>query len=708
MTAIGIDLGTTNSVVARGRGARKDAAVVKIHGKSGTPSVVGLRRRGDKEEFLVGTNALNFAKLDPQHTIMSVKRLMGRDFADPAVEQARRRRAYTIKAGPDGDPRAHVVMGDKAYTPIEVSTMILRHLRDGAREKIGEDIDSAVITVPAYFQEAQRAATREAGEAAGMVVKRIIDEPTAAAIAFGLEWEKGEQRRVLVYDLGGGTFDISILNAVQDDQGENHFQVLDFVGDNWLGGDDFDMLIVDRIIDWVKREAGIDPSSDTKFLYLAKEKAEEAKRDLTESDVADIIIPAAFRTAGGVGDIEMALTRDEFDAMIEPLIDKTLSLVRKALERQEISAGDVSDVILVGGSTLVPKVAASVERLFGADKVRRHIDPMDCVAIGAGILADTMRGVECAACGAVNDESSQACDQCNASLTNARATGDTHVYDVTGMALGVAAVKGGNKDAFVSIIPRGTPYPLSEPMVETFGATDGRRILVPVYEGDSLIASENHEQGVIEFDLPEEIDENTRVHVGFLFDRNRELQVTITVPGTAIEKRTTLKVDAARTKAPVRAEVDEDDISYREDLILTSEAARHFVSTYAQYLDASQTLKIENDLNRAEQTLMLSDPDECRRMTDVLNRDILGAGLATQMFLAARAASQAGPEDAQRINRSVATLQRAHAEGRAKTVQQQSLALNAMLTKVRQESAAHGEVEDAVNYDGMLRQLDEP
>jgi molecular chaperone DnaK len=679
---------------------------VKIHGKSGTPSVVGLRRRGDKEEFLVGTGALNFAKLDPQHTILSVKRLMGRDFDDPAVEQARGRRAYTITAGPDGDPRAHVVMGDRTYTPTEVSAMILRHLRDGAVDKLGETVASAVITVPAYFQEAQRAATREAGEAAGLVVKRIIDEPTAAAIAFGLEWEQGEQRRVLVYDLGGGTFDISILNTIQDDRGENHFQVLDFVGDNWLGGDDFDLLIVDEIIEWVKREAGVDPSGDTKFLYLAKEKAEEAKRDLTENDVADIIIPAAFRTAGGVGDIEMALSRERFDELIEPLVDKTLGLVRKALERQKLSTGDITDVILVGGSTMVPKVAASVERMFGSDKVRRHIDPMECVAIGAGILADTMRGVECAACGAINDESSRHCDQCNANLVNARAAGDTHVYDVTGMPLGIAVVKGGNRDVFVPIIPRGTPYPLSEPMQETFSATDGRRIVVPVYEGDSAIASENHEQGVIDFALPEEIDANTRVNVGFLFDRNRVLHVTITVPGTSNEHYTKLKVDTERTKAPARNEIDEDDISYREDLILTLEAARHFVSTYAQYLDPAQTMKIENDINRADQTLMLSDPEECRRMTDVLNRDILGAGLATQMFLATRAASQATPEDAQRINQTVTILQRAHAEGRTNTVQQQALALNAMLAKVRQESAV-GEVEDAADYAGMLRKLDE-
>ncbi|THV39834.1 Hsp70 family protein [Glycomyces buryatensis] len=707
MTAIGIDLGTTNSVVARRDGAREGAAVVKVHGKSGTPSVVGLRRRDGKDEFLVGANALNFAKRDPQHTIQSVKRLMGRDFADPAVEQARGRRAYQITTGPGGDPRAHVVMGDTTYSPVEVSTMILRHLRDGAQEKLGEDVTAAVITVPAYFQEAQRTATREAGEAAGMVVKRIIDEPTAAAIAFGLEWDKGERRRVLVYDLGGGTFDISILNTTQDAEGQNHFQVLDFVGDNWLGGDDFDLLIVDKIIDWVKRESGTDPAGDTKFLFLAKEAAEEAKRELTESDSADIIIPAAFRTAGGVGDVEMTLSKDEFDAMIEPLVDKTLGLVRQALERQSLSTGDVSDVLLVGGSTLVPKVAASVERMFGPGKVRKHIDPMECVAIGAGILADTLRGVECAACQAVNDESDLVCSQCGESLTNARSAGDTHVYDVTGMALGVAAVKGSNADAFVPIIPRGTPYPLAESMHEAFSTTDGRKILVPVYEGDSPVASENHEQGVIDWELPEEVDANTRVDVAFLFDRNRELHVKISVPGTPFEKDLTLKVDAARTKAPAKTEVDEDDIAYREDLIVTVEAARHFVRVYEQYLDPSQAMKIESDLNRAEQTLMLSDPEECRRMTDVLNRDIFGAGLATQLYLAERAASQASPEDAQRINHSVASLQKAHLEGRTGTVQQQSQALNAMLAKVRQESASLREVEDAENFDGMLRRLEE-
>jgi molecular chaperone DnaK len=706
VTAIGIDLGTTNSVVAKYDPERAQASVVTVGGARSTPSAVSITQRDGKEGLLVGLSALNWAERDPVNTIVSVKRLMGRDFADPAVEEARHRRSYQIVPGPDDDPRAHVVIRDKVYTPAEVSTFILNRLTQGAAQALNTSVTHAVITVPAYFKEAQRAATREAGERAGLVVKRIIDEPTAAAIAFGLELREGERRRVLVYDLGGGTFDISILNTTRDSAGHPHFQVLEFNGDNWLGGDDFDTLIVDRIIDWIKHNAGMDPSDDNEFLFRAKKEAEKVKRGLSDDDVVDVILPWAHRAAGGYVDVYMPLTRQEFDTLIEPLVDRTISLVKTALDRQNLTPADISDVLLVGGATLTPKVYESVEEFFGKGKVRRHVDPMECVAIGAGILASTLHGVECLTCETVNDESAAECKKCRQSLVNARSAGDTHVYDVTGMALGVAAVKGSHADTFVPIITRGTPYPMSEPMRHTFEATDGRRIRVPVYEGDSPLASQNQEQGVIEYELPEEIDIHTRVDVSFLFDRNRELHVTIAVPGTALEYRKKLRFDTERTQTRQAEPAVEDDAVHRADLVYVEEVTRVFLRTQEQYLDPSQAMKIRGDLERARQTLVFSDPAECRRMISVLESDIFGSGLASELYLAERAADRAGAGDAQQINQAIAKVQQAFQQGRRDVVVEQAQVLKLLVARVHQQSEV-AEIRDAEDFAGLLKLLDE-
>lgn len=399
MKAIGIDLGTTNSVAAYCELGRRDPRVLATSaGENLTPSVVSLRRskRSPDGERLVGRAALNYAPSAPEDTIFSIKRLMGRDFADPAIAQVRKTFNYKVVRGPNEDPRAHVEFGGATRTPIQISAMILGKVKEDAEKFLGEAVTHAVITVPAYFNEGQRAATREAGEQAGLVVKKIIDEPTAAAIAFGVQMQPGDRHRILVYDLGGGTFDISILQMVRDQQGRDQFQVMQIEGDNWLGGDDFDQRIVEKIIRSMKAEYKVDPSGDKKFLLLAKSKAEEVKRALSQAVEADIVIPAAYRTDQGVMvDVEATVTRDEFEGMIRSYVDKSMELVRKALAQQNLTPEDVSDVLLVGGSTLVPLVYQAVENVFGKGKVRRNINPMECVALGASVLAATLRGVEC-------------------------------------------------------------------------------------------------------------------------------------------------------------------------------------------------------------------------------------------------------------------------------------------------------------------------
>ena len=709
MKAIGIDLGTTNSAVAYYDPVTKRTAVVpNITNDRLTPSVVGPRvNKGEQE---VGRRALQFAQRDPANTIISVKRLMGRDFADPAVTEARGRLGYTIVAGSGEDPRAHVMIGDKRYAPDEVSAMILDKLKSDAAQRLGEMPTHAVITVPAYFTEGQRAATREAGEKAGLVVKRIIDEPTAAAIAFGVDLPPGDRRRILVYDLGGGTFDISILNAVNAPDGRSYLQPIKFTGDPWLGGDDFDLLIVDRIVAWVKENVGQDPTGNTAFRFLAKEHAERAKRELTESEDAYIYFGGLRGEDGVMLDVEMTLTRAEFEQMVEPLVNKTIDLVRRALDEAKVAKDDISDVLLVGGSTLTPAVYRAVERFFGAGKVRRTIDPMECVALGAGVLAGTLQGVECPNpdCRALNDESLSVCGTCGHSLAEARLKGTTEVYDVTAMAVGVAAVRGDFTDTFVPIIPASHPYPMSDPLRHSFETTDGRRIRVPVFEGDDPVASKNTEVGLIEYDLPEEIDVHTRVEVDFRLDRNRELLVTITVPGTTMSHETTIQLHKKRSVAP-GADTDElegaDEANYREELVHAVQVAERFLVSYKDFLGPAGVMKVRGDIERARQTLVFADPEECQRMANMLYEDVLNSGVASTIFKAERMADQATGEDQQIMNQTINDMQKAHREGRIDAVVAQAKALDAMANRVAREQSDVAEIKDAVAYDSLLRDL---
>jgi molecular chaperone DnaK len=710
MKAIGIDLGTTNSAVAYYDPDRKRADIVpNLTGDRLTPSVVGPRITDGKRE--VGRRAQQYAQRDSKNTIISVKRLMGRDYADPAVVEARGRLSYQIVEGPGEDPRAHVMIGEDRYAPAEVSAMILDKLKTDSGARLGETPTHAVITVPAYFTEGQRAATREAGERAGLVVKRIIDEPTAAAIAFGVDLTAGDRRRILVYDLGGGTFDISILNAVNSPDGKSFLQALKFTGDPWLGGDDFDLLIVDRIVSWVKDNTGQDPTSDTQFRFLAKDHAERAKRELTELASADIYFGGLRGADGLVLDVEMTLTRADFEQMIAPLVAKTIDLVRRALDEAKVSKEDISDVLLVGGSTLTPAVYRAVEQFFGPAKVRRNLNPMECVAIGAGILAGTLEGIQCPdpACRTVNDESRTECSSCGHSLAEGRTTGSTEVYDVTGMAMGIAAVRGSSADAFIAIIPSGHPYPMSDPIRHSFEATDSRKIKVPVFEGNDPVASKNTEVGVIEFELPEEIDVHTRVEVEFLYDRNRELAVTITVPGTTISYQHKLRLDAQRSVASGQTEPEETDESeLREDLQWAIQVAQRFVQSYEEYLGPAGVLKIRGDIERAEQTLVFADPGECERMRNILYADVLDSGVASALFKAERMANHAPPAEAQVINQAISNMQKSHRDGRTDEVKQQAQVLNAIANKVASAQSDVTEIGDAETYQGLLRQLDRP
>ena len=707
MKAIGMDLGTTNSVVAYYNPVHQRATVLaNSEAENLTPSVVSMQRSADgRETVLVGRHALNAAALHPRDTVLSVKRLMGRDFADPHVASTRGRLSYEIAPGPDQDPRAYVVLGGVLYTPAQISSLIIEKLKRDASWTLGEQVTHAVITVPAYFGEAQRAATRQAGEEAGLVVKKIIDEPTAAAIAFGLDARQGERQLILVYDLGGGTLDISILHAVKDSEGHGQFSVLAFAGDTWLGGDDFDLAIVNKIVDHITDLVGIDPAGDRTFMAHVKNYAVLARHQLSVMEQTPIIIPSLRLEGGTIIDVEMEITRTELDAMIEPFVDRSMDKVGEALASQELAPSDISDVLLVGGATLTPKVYETVENFFGKSKVRRDLNPMECVAIGAGILAGTLHGLECPACGQTNDEASIVCAKCEHSLASAALVGDIRLHEVTAMAFGIAAVRGSQPDAFVPIIPRGTRFPLPHPIEVTFRATDSRRIRVPIYEGNDPVASRNSEQGVVEYELPEQVDIDTSVNVSFNLDANRILTVTISVPATGLIKTTTLRTDTPRTPAPAATE-DEGTASWHQELVLTVAITQRFLDQYEKFVEPAQAINIQGDLDTGQLALTRLNPTECQRIANILQFDVFNAGIATQLFLAERAADGATPEATREINQAVSAVQTAVEQGHREQAAEQARLLRPLVAKALAARDVR-EIPDAEDYEGMLRLLGE-
>ena len=706
MKAVGIDLGTTNSAVAIYVQPDKRAAIVANgEGDALTPSAVALRNRNGKEVRYVGKMAANFAGSDPRNTVTSVKRLMGRDFADPVVVKARKRLTYEVTETSGTDPQASVVIGGRTVSPVEISSYILGKLREDTAKSLGEEVTHAVITVPAYFREAQRAATRKAGEQAGLVVKKIIDEPTAAAVAFGLHLSDDDQRQVLVYDLGGGTFDISILNVVGDSAGRNQFQVLAYDGDNWLGGDDFDLAIVDLILESVRENCAIDASGDKVFLYQAKTAAETAKRQLSQQDEADIIVAPNGRFADPDTEADLTITRAQFEARIQPLVDKTMTLVRNALASQDLTALDVTDVVLAGGSTMVPLVYQTVERFFGPEKVRRNVNPMECVALGAGVLAQMLDGVECPSCGAVNQDAAADCSDCGCSLISAQSHGDVGVYEVTGLAMGIAAVRGSQRDVFVPIIKRGTPYPLPQPARHSFLPSDGRRIRVPVYEGDSPVASQNYEQGVLEFELEHEIASDTQVEVAFNYDKDRTIRVEINVPGNP-PVITNLRHDTPRTPAPVAPSASDESAMARNNLSRAVQRALAFLRDYENLLSPDEAMKIRGHLQDVEQVMILGDPIEYRRMTNVLYTDIDRSGPASAIYFAQQAAAGASPEITQQINSVANNVKEALMRGDNQAAGEQGRLLNAIVGKVIEEQQRIVPIQDAEDFQGLLRDFE--
>lgn len=676
--SIGIDLGTTNSAAAIDDG-RVRVLLTRMN-EALTPSVVSFRKPravGKTGEILVGRAALNNAQSAPEETVFSIKRLMGRTYDDPKIAQMRNRFPYKIEQE-DGESQGICIsLGGQKYTPVEISAMILRQVVEDAQRALGADVTHAVITVPAYFAESQRAATRQAGERSGLTVKKIIDEPTAAAVAFGVDRLGEERHRVLVYDYGGGTFDISIIQMVNQ-----QFQVLAIGGDNWLGGDDLDREVASEITAWIKEQTGHDPSEDKRYMMVVKQAAEKAKIGLSGQDEVDIIIPAAARTSEGeIIDVDMSFSRERFEGLARRYVDHSIDLVRDLLASQHLTADDFTAVLMVGGSTAIPLVYHAVADIFGAEKVRRDLEPMACVALGAGILAARLKSIECPQCHTENAESAQQCQQCGQSLSGIQLKGDISLGEVTANNLGIQAVdREGNRDAFAVIIPKGTHYPLPHPKTREFYTTTEKRVLAPVYEGDDPVASRNELQGVIEFGLPDDVPPNTPVVVEFNYDKDRVLTVTLRVRG-----RDDLTQTRDLQRDQPRASFEPEDDRWREELEGTANAAEFFLERFRDFLETGQASKLDADIGKARRAFATNDAVTGKQLTQALRMTLFGSGVASQLFLVDRAMDGADPDTSAMLARAEQELKDAFRGGDRRRVEQLSMALQMTVARLFQQ-----------------------
>ena len=623
---IGIDLGTTNSCVSIMEGD-KPKVIENAEGDRTTPSIVAFT---DDGEVLVGQPAKRQAVTNPDDTLFAIKRLIGRRFKDDVVQKDIKMVPYKIVEADNGDAWVEV-KGDKKAPP-QISAEVLKKMKKTAEDYLGEKVTEAVITVPAYFNDSQRQATKDAGRIAGLEVKRIINEPTAAALAYGMDKKRGDST-VAVYDLGGGTFDISIIEIAEVD-GEHQFEVLSTNGDTFLGGEDFDLRLIDYLSDQFKGETGIDLHNDPLALQRLKEAAEKAKIELSSAQQTDVNLPYITADASGPKHLNVKVTRAKFESLVEDLVTKSLAPVKQALQDADLSASEIDDVILVGGQTRMPLVQDKVKEFFGKE-ARKDVNPDEAVAVGASIQAAVLSGD----------------------------VKDVLLLDVTPLSLGIETMGG----VMTVLIEKNTTIPTKKTQVFSTAEDNQSAVTIHVCQGERKQAAQNKSLGRFDLaDIPPAPRGMPQIEVSFDLDANGILNVGAKDKATGKEQSIVIKASGGLSDEDVEAMVRdaeanaEEDRKFEELVAVRNQgdglvhATRKMLEEAGDAVSADEKAPIEAAISDLEAALKTDDKDDIEAKTSALTeasaplaqkmQEQAQAGQATDA--AADAAQEAGPDDA--------------------------------------------------------------